>query len=91
MSDGDFKHNAEGDVTIASGLDTYRFSLDSDPVGFGAIADNNTSDTASSGVYSKFIRRYSFNFENNTTGSNGEWEIYVKVYNFASDIKFLKA
>jgi hypothetical protein len=90
-SDGDFKHSAEGDVTIASGLTGYEFSLDSDPVGFGAVADNNTSDTASSGTYSKFIRRYSFNFENNTTGSDGEWEIYVKVYNFAGDIKFLKA
>jgi hypothetical protein len=91
-SDGDFKHNAEGDVTIASSLGAARFSLDSDPVGFGATADNQTSDPGTGGgLYTKFIRRYSFNFENNTTGSNGEWEIYVKVYNFASNIKFLKA
>ena len=91
-SDGDFKHNAEGDVSIASSLSTARFSLDSDPVGFGATADNQTSDPGTgSGNYTKFIRRYSFNFENNLTGSNAEWEIYVKVYNFAGNIKFLNA
>jgi hypothetical protein len=91
-SDGDFKHNAQGDVTIASGLTGNEFSLEGNPVGFGATADNQTSDPGTGGGnYTKFIRRYSFNFENNTTGSNAEWEIYVKVYNFAGDIKFLKA